>query len=92
MSTTINPEMKMACAMALAELARSDVPEEVKKVYPGRDFTFGKNYVIPTPFDPRLITVLPIAVAKAAMKSGAARVQIEDFEKYAEELKKRVGQ
>jgi len=66
--------MKMACAIALAELAREPVPEQVKEVYPGRDFTFGSEYVIPTPFDPRLIEVLPVAVAKAAMASGVAKV------------------
>jgi malate dehydrogenase (oxaloacetate-decarboxylating)(NADP+) len=91
MSTQINEEMKMACAVALAELARREIPDQVKEAYPERDFKFGKNYVIPTPFDPRLITVLPIAVAKAAMSSGVARVNIDDFEKYAEELNARVN-
>ena len=80
LSTTINEEMKMACSITLADLAREPVPEEVKAIYPGRTFEFGTNYVIPTPFDPRLITRLPIAVAKAAMASGVARRHIEDFD------------
>ena len=72
-STQINEEMKMACALALAELARQPVPAQVKKAYPERDFSFGPNYLIPTPFDPRLITTLPIAVAKAAIASNVAK-------------------
>ena len=64
--------MKMAAALALAGLAKEEVPQSVKDAIPGRDFTFGRDYVIPTPFDPRLITTLPIAVAKAAMESGTA--------------------
>lgn len=68
----INEEMKMAAAKALAQLAREEVPQAVKDAIPGRDFTFGREYVIPTPFDPRLITTLPVEVAKAAMDSGIA--------------------
>lgn len=64
--------MKMAAAMALAKLAKKPVPENVRKAIPGRDFVFGKDYIIPTPFDPRLIFEIPIEVAKAAMKSGIA--------------------
>ena len=64
--------MKMAAAKALAELARKPVPDVVRKVYPDRDFLFGPNYIIPTPFDPRLIFELPVAIAKAAMDSGIA--------------------
>jgi len=63
----INEEMKMAAAIALANLAKQPVPESVKMAIPGRDFTFGREYVIPTPFDPRLIFELPVAITKAAM-------------------------
>jgi len=71
-SKQINEQMKMAAAIALAGLAKEPVPQAVKDAIPGRDFTFGRDYVIPTPFDPRLIEVLPCAVAKAAMESGTA--------------------
>jgi malate dehydrogenase (oxaloacetate-decarboxylating)(NADP+) len=90
LSTQINFEMKMACALALAELARQPVPEEVINAYPGRTFEFGTEYVIPTPFDPRLITVLPVAVAKAAIETGVARHVITDWAQYENELKERV--
>ena len=83
-STQINEEMKMAAAKALAALAREPVPDSVKEAIPGRDFTFGKEYVIPTPFDPRLIEILPPAVAEAPPESGVARTPIEDFEAYKE--------
>lgn len=68
----INDEMKIACARALAELARADVPDEVAMAY-GRKLTFGRDYIIPTPFDPRLIHIIPPAVAKAGMDTGVAR-------------------
>ena len=68
----INEEMKMAAAIALANLAKKPVPDSVKAAIPGRDFTFGPEYIIPTPFDPRLIFEIPVAVAKAAMESGIA--------------------
>lgn len=64
--------MKMAAAIALANLAKKPVPQSVRKAIPGRDFIFGKEYIIPTPFDPRLIFEIPVEVAKAAMKSGIA--------------------
>ena len=64
--------MKMAAAKALANMAKMEIPESVKKVYPNRNFAFGPNYIIPTPFDPRLIFELPVTVAKAAMESGIA--------------------
>ena len=73
-SKQINEEMKMAAAQALAALAKQPVPEAVRKAIPGRDFVFGRDYVIPTPFDPRLIFELPVAIAKAAMDSGIATV------------------
>ena len=85
-SKQINEQMKMAAALALAGLAKLEVPNSVKAAIPGRDFTFGREYVIPTPFDPRLISVLPCAVAKAAIESGTATHKIEDFEEYAKEL------
>jgi len=82
-SSSINEEMKMAAALALAELAREDVPQVVKDAIPGRELVFGREYVIPTPFDPRLIEVLPRAVAKAAAASGVAKHPIEDLDAYA---------
>ena len=82
--------MKMACALELAKLAREEVPQEVKDAIPGRDFTFGREYVIPTPFDPRLIERLPVAVAKAAMESGVAKIQITDWDAYKTQCKERV--
>ena len=91
LSSQITFEMKMACALALAELARQPVPEEVMNAYPGRTFEFGTEYVIPTPFDPRLITVLPTAVAKAAIEAGVARHVITDWDKYEAELKQRIA-
>ena len=89
-SKTINEEMKMAAAKALAALAKEEVPQSVKDAMPGREFVWGKEYVIPTPFDPRLIERLPVAVAKAAIESGTAQHTITDFDKYAAELKARV--
>ena len=75
--------MKMACAKALAEMARTEVPPAVKQIYSNREFVYGRDYVIPTPFDPRLITTLPVAVAKAAIASGVATKKIDDWEAYA---------
>lgn len=77
----------MAAAEAIAKLAREPVPDVVLEAYDSRIFTFGRDYIIPTPFDPRLIHVVSIAVAKAAMESGVARVQIEDWAAYEEKLK-----
>ena len=85
----INDPMKIACAEALAELAREDVPDEVAMAY-GKELTFGKNYIIPTPFDPRLIHRIPPAVAKAGMETGAARRPIVDMEAYKLSLKTRM--
>jgi len=68
----INEEMKMAVAVTLAELAREPVPKEVERAYAGRKFNFGAEYIIPTPFDPRLLYRIPRAVIKAAMASGTA--------------------
>ncbi len=82
---TINEEMKIACANALARLARVDVPDEVAEAY-GKRLKYGPGYIIPTPFDPRLIATIPPAVAKAAADSGVARKPIEDLTSYAEKL------
>ncbi|MFK7878835.1 NADP-dependent malic enzyme [Roseobacter sp.] len=85
----INDEMKIACAHALANLAREDVPDEVALAY-GKNLTFGRDYIIPTPFDPRLIYRVPPAVAKAGMSTGAARRPIIDMEAYELSLKSRM--
>ncbi|MFC3613482.1 NADP-dependent malic enzyme [Lutimaribacter marinistellae] len=85
----INDEMKIACAHALAKLAREDVPDEVAVAY-GKSLTFGRDYIIPTPFDPRLIHRIPPAVAKAGMDTGAARRPIIDMEAYELSLKTRM--
>ncbi|MGB5866007.1 MAG: NADP-dependent malic enzyme [Sulfitobacter sp.] len=85
----INDEMKIACAHALANLAREDVPDEVALAY-GKNLSFGRDYIIPTPFDPRLIHTVPPAVAKAGMDTGAARRPIIDMEAYEEGLKSRL--
>ncbi|UMA64660.1 NADP-dependent malic enzyme [Roseivivax marinus] len=85
----INDEMKIACAEALAALAREDVPDEVAVAY-GKALTFGRDYIIPTPFDPRLIYTIPPAVAKAGMDTGAARRPIVDMDGYDQSLKQRL--
>ncbi|HPE24344.1 NADP-dependent malic enzyme [Albidovulum sp.] len=85
----INDEMKIACAEALARLAREDVPDEVAMAY-GRKLSFGRDYIIPTPFDPRLIYVIPPAVAKAGMDTGVARRPIIDMAGYVLSLKSRM--
>ncbi|HET9355086.1 MAG TPA: NADP-dependent malic enzyme, partial [Sphingomicrobium sp.] len=90
-ATGINDEMKIAAANALAELAREAVPEEVAAAYGGTAHHFGLDYIIPAPFDPRLIEIVPIAVAKAAMDSGVARRPIADFEAYRRELRARLN-
>ena len=85
----INDEMKIACARALADLAREDVPDEVAMAY-GKKLKFGRDYIIPTPFDPRLIHVIPTAVARAGMDTGVARRPIVDMEGYENTLKARM--
>ena len=85
----INDEMKIACAHALAQLAREEVPDEVALAY-GKNLTFGRDYIIPTPFDPRLIHRIPPAVAKAGMDTGVARRPIIDIEAYEISLKSRM--
>lgn len=87
---SINEEMKIAAAQALAELAREDVPDEVAAAYHGARPTFGKDYIIPTPFDPRLISFIPPFVAQAAIDTGVARIQIKDMEEYRHSLARRL--
>jgi len=86
----VNLEMKIACAKALAALAREDVPDEVAAAYHGAHLKFGPEYIIPSPFDPRLIHYVPPFVAKAAMESGVARAPIADMEAYRESLARRL--
>lgn len=90
-ATKINEEMKMAAVKALAELAKESVPEQVNIAYGETRLNFSKEYIIPKPFDPRLITKVPPAVAKAAMESGVAREPITDWVKYEDELLERMG-
>jgi len=90
-ATSINEQMKIACAEALAKLAREDVPDEVAAAYHGERPRFGPNYIIPVPFDPRLIREIPPAVAKAAMDSGVARAPIVDMEAYKNRLSARLN-
>ena len=87
---TINDRMKIAAAEAIAQLAREDVPDEVDAAYAGRRLRYGPEYIIPVPFDPRLIAAIPPAVAKAAMDTGVARKPIVDIEGYRKELSARL--
>ncbi|MDX8396804.1 MAG: NADP-dependent malic enzyme [Mariprofundaceae bacterium] len=91
-ATTFNEEMKMAAVHALAELARQEVPESVLKVYGESELRFGPKYILPKPFDPRLIEVVPTAVAKAACDTGVARKPMQDFGAYADTLGDRIDQ
>jgi malate dehydrogenase (oxaloacetate-decarboxylating)(NADP+) len=90
-ASAINEEMKIACAQALAKLAREDVPDEVAAAYHGERPRFGPQYIIPVPFDPRLIREIPPAVAKAAMDSGVARAPIVDMDAYRNRLQARLN-
>ncbi|GHB33934.1 NADP-dependent malic enzyme [Mongoliitalea lutea] len=90
-ATAINEEMKLAAAKAIAALAKEPVPEIVNKAYGNQKLSFGKFYLIPKPFDPRLITTIAPAVAKAAMESGVAKYHITDWESYELELQERIG-
>ena len=90
-ATKINEEMKKAAVIALAELAKESVPEQVNIAYGETKLNFGKEYIIPKPFDPRLIAKVPPAVARAAMESGVALHPITDWDKYEEELLERLG-
>ena len=89
-SKTINEEMKVAAAHAIAKLAREDVPDEVVAAMGGERPHYGKDYIIPSTFDPRLISIIPTAVAKAAIDTGVARKKIENFDTYQEQLKQRL--
>ncbi len=89
-SKTINEEMKVAAAHAIAKLAREDVPDEVVAAMGGERPHYGKDYIIPSTFDPRLISIIPVAVAKAAIDTGVARKKIDNFEIYQEQLKQRL--
>ncbi|WP_033075219.1 NADP-dependent malic enzyme [Sphingopyxis sp. MWB1] len=90
-ATAINEEMKIAAAYAIAELARQQVPEEVAAAYGGRASSFGPEYIIPSPFDPRLMEIVPAAVAKAAMETGVAQQPIEDLDDYRTSLRARLN-
>jgi malate dehydrogenase (oxaloacetate-decarboxylating)(NADP+) len=90
-ATAINEEMKMAAVRALAGLAKEKVTAMVKSAYGGQDFAFGRDYIIPKPFDPRVLWKVAPAVAKAAIETGVARQPIEDWHAYEEELKERLG-
>ena len=89
-ASTINDDMKLAAAHAIAELAREDVPDEVASAYGGQALQYGPDYIIPVPFDPRLVVAVPAAVAEAAMTSGVARRPIMDMENYSRELRARL--
>jgi malate dehydrogenase (oxaloacetate-decarboxylating)(NADP+) len=91
-ASAINEEMKMAAARAIADLARRPVPDIVNRAYHVRNFTFGPDYFIPKPVDPRLITEVSMAVAKAAMDSGVARTPIKDWKAYRQHLRELMGQ
>ena len=90
-ASAINEEMKIAAVKALAELTRESVPETVNRAYKAKNLVFGRDYIIPKPLDPRLITKVAPAVAKAAIASGVARTHIDDWVKYEERLRKRLG-
>jgi malate dehydrogenase (oxaloacetate-decarboxylating)(NADP+) len=90
-ATCINEEMKLAAVYAIADLAKQQVPEMVNMAYNKANLQFGRDYIIPKPLDPRLITTVAPAVAKAAMDSGVAMAPIDDFEKYKDELIRRMG-
>ncbi|WP_353273018.1 malic enzyme-like NAD(P)-binding protein [Wolbachia endosymbiont (group A) of Portevinia maculata] len=90
-ATTINDEMKIAAADAIAKLTREPVSDEISAAYGGRKMSYGREYIIPTPFDPRLISIVSPAVAKAAVDSGIARKAIQDWSKYENQLKSRLA-
>ena len=90
-ATKINEPIKMAAVEALAQLAKQSVPEQVNIAYEETKLNFGKDYIIPKPFDPRLIVEVPVAVAKAAIASGVAQEPIDDWQRYEAELSERLG-
>jgi malate dehydrogenase (oxaloacetate-decarboxylating)(NADP+) len=89
-ASAINEEMKIAAVYAIARLAKEHVPEEVRRAYGGKDMKFGPKYIIPTPFDSRLLTTVPVAVARAAVETGVARKPISNWEEYKKELQARL--
>ena len=90
-ATAINEKMKMAATLALARLAKEKVPEMVIRAYGGEEFTFGQEYIIPKPFDPRVLWYVATAVAKAAIETGVAKIREMDWDKYEDQLKERLG-
>ena len=90
-ASRISEGMKMAAAKALSALAKEPVPESVRKAYGGKEFTFGRNYIVPKPFDPRVIEWEAVAVAKAACEEGLARKPITDWEGYRKSLVDRMA-
>jgi malate dehydrogenase (oxaloacetate-decarboxylating)(NADP+) len=91
LATAINEEMKQAASYALSKLAKEDVPESIKRIYSVKEMSFGREYIIPKPFDPRVLTWVAPAVAKAAMDTGVARRPIADFDEYRRQLDIRMG-
>lgn len=91
-ATEINEEMKLAAARAIAKIAREEVPERIRKAYPDAVLTFGPDYILPKPMDPRLLVAVSPAVARAAMETGVARRPISDWDAYAESLKRYGGE
>ena len=89
-ASAINEEMKIAAVHAIAKLAREEVPEEVRKIYRDKDMKFGRDYILPKPFDPRLLYTVAPAVAKSAMESGVSRRPIENWKDYDTYLRKRM--
>jgi malate dehydrogenase (oxaloacetate-decarboxylating)(NADP+) len=90
-ATSINDEMKMAATLALSKLAKEKVPEMVIRAYGGEDFSFGREYIIPKPFDPRVLWYIAPAVARSAIETGVAKIKDMDWQKYEEKLKERLG-
>src|SRR5213075_1614547 len=90
-ATTINDEMKLAAAMALSELAKEEVPDSVLRAYSSERFSFGREYLIPKPFDHRVLLNVPVAVARAAAETGVAQEPITDFEAYRRRLERLLG-
>ena len=90
-ATAINEEMKIAAVKALADLTKEDVPEAVNLAYKAKNLVFGREYIIPKPLDPRLITRVASAVARSAIETGVARTKIEDWDEYAQSLRRRLG-
>ncbi|NRA73819.1 MAG: hypothetical protein HRU36_03650 [Rickettsiales bacterium] len=89
-SIAVNDEIKIAASHSLAKLAREEVPEEVLKTYPGQKLEFGSNYIVPTPFDPRLLYTVSSEIARAAIRTGVARNKITDFDEYKKSLESRL--